>query len=152
MRFFQGYKCFIIPGTSPESKNNRRRKIKKQPVMFKKQPEHCPRPTVKIQPEAQILNTTGAALQLSSSASKFFSKLQVLRHRRSGGRTELSDHQNTGNFAENPNSMVPRAGFGGLKRQKMVDLFPRAKRAVYVKLVEKTVFRELFLDCRVTKR
>ena len=48
--------------------------------------------------------------QLSSSVSKFFSKLKVLRYRRSGGRTELSEHQNTDNFAENPNSMVPRAG------------------------------------------
>ena len=49
---------------------------------------------------------------MSSSVSKFYSKLKVLRYRRSGGRTELSDHQNTGHFAENPNSMVPRAGLG----------------------------------------
>ena len=54
--------------------------------------------------------------QLSSSVSKFFSKLKVLRYRRSGGRTALSDHQNTGNFTENPNSMVPRAGLGGFEK------------------------------------
>ena len=38
-----------------------------------------------------------------------------------------------------------------LKSQK-TWIFPRAKRAVYVKLVEKNVFRESILDCRVTKR
>ena len=47
----------------------------------------------------------------------------MLRYRRSGGRTELSDHQNTGNFAENPNSMVPRAGLGVFEKLKNVDFF-----------------------------
>ena len=73
--------------------------------------------------------------QLSSSVSKFYSKLKVLRYRRSGGRTELSEHQNTGNFAENPNSMVPRAGLRFFE-VKQWWIFPRAKRAVYVQLVE----------------
>ena len=72
---------------------------------------------------------------MSSSVSKFYSKLKVLRYRRSGGRTELSDHQNTGNFQENPNSRVSRAGLVFFEKSKMVG-FPRAKRAVYVKLVE----------------
>ena len=76
----------------------------------------------------------------------------MLRYRRSGGRTELSDHQNPGNFAENPNSIVPRAGLGFFGKSTKNGFVPRAKRAVYVKLVEKNVFRELFLDCRVTKR
>ena len=52
----------------------------------------------------------------------------MLRYRRSGGRTELSDHQNIGNLAENPNSMVPRAGFGGVEKSKNGGFFPRAKR------------------------
>ena len=56
----------------------------------------------------------------------------MLRYRRSGGRTELSEHQDTGNFTENPNSMVPRAGLGGgggEKSKKMCFFFAPAKRA-----------------------
>ena len=66
--------------------------------------------------------------QLSSSVSQFYSKLKVLRYRRSGGRTELSDHQNTGNFEENPNSMVPRAGLGGFEKSNNGGFF-RARSA-----------------------
>ena len=53
----------------------------------------------------------------------------MLRYRRPGGRTELSEHQNAVNFAENPNSMVPRAGLGGVEKSKNGGFFPRAKRA-----------------------
>ena len=53
----------------------------------------------------------------------------MLRYRRSGGRTELSEHQNTGNFAENPNSMVPRAGLGSFEKLKNVFCFARARCA-----------------------
>ena len=53
----------------------------------------------------------------------------MLRYRRSGGRTELSEHQNTGNFEENPNSMVPRAGLVFFEKSKKCDLFLRTKRA-----------------------
>ena len=66
--------------------------------------------------------------QLSSSVSKLFSKLKVLRYRRSGGRTELSEHQNTGFFTKNSNSMVPRAGLFFLKSQTIVDFSAREAR------------------------
>ena len=52
----------------------------------------------------------------------------MLRYRRSGGRTELSDHQNTGKFADNPNSMVPRVGFGFFEKSKNGG-FVRARSA-----------------------
>ena len=46
----------------------------------------------------------------SSSVSKFYKNCKSLRYRRSGGRTELSEHQNTGNFTENPNFILPGLG------------------------------------------
>ena len=52
----------------------------------------------------------------------------MLRYRRSGGRTELLEQQNTGNFAENPNSMVPRAGLGFFEKSKNGGFF-RARSA-----------------------
>ena len=46
----------------------------------------------------------------SSSVSKFNKNCKSLRYRHSGGRTELSEHQNTGNFMENPNLILPGLG------------------------------------------
>ena len=101
--------------------------------------------------------------QLSSSVSKFYSKLKVLRYRRSGGRTELSDHQNTGNFGririrwsrglvwfllKSQNIVVffraRNAPLTFVLKSKKNWIFPRAKRAVYVKLVDKHVSGNCF--------
>ena len=46
----------------------------------------------------------------ASSVSTFYKNHKLLRYRHSGGRTELSEHQNTGNFTENPNLILSGLG------------------------------------------